>query len=40
MQMHLEPVFIPLMVIVVAVHCHHGRSVVNKHLVEKKEVNF
>ena len=41
-QMCLEPVFVParVMVVVVAVCCHCSRSVVNKQLVEKKEVKI
>ena len=40
--MHLETTFIPVMVmlVVVAIHCHHGRSAVNKHLVEKKQIKM
>ena len=40
--MHLETTFIPVMAIlvVVIVHCHHGRSAVNKHLVEKKQIKM
>ena len=40
--MRLETTFIPVMVmlVVVAIHCHHGRSAVNKHLVEKKQVKM
>ena len=34
---HLTSAFVSLIVVVVAVHCHRGRSLENKHLVKKKK---
>ena len=36
----LMSAFVSLIVMVVAVHCHYGRSLENKHLVNKKEIKI